>query len=156
MKLRPATHSDISQIAGLWHRSWHDAHADVTPKALTDQRTLTSFLIRTQKHIADFQVASTDSEVLGIVMIKDDELSQIYVTAAARGTGTAAKLVNWAEEQIKLAGHKKIWLACAIGNHRAARFYEKSGFKNTATITYELETLENPFQIEVWRFEKTI
>ena len=48
------------------------------------------------------------------------------------------------------------WLACAIGNDRAARFYEKNGWRRTGTIVNDAETLQGPFPLEVWRYEKAL
>jgi RimJ/RimL family protein N-acetyltransferase len=49
-----------------------------------------------------------------------------------------------------------VWLACAIGNERAARFYEKSGWRRTGTMVSQLETPNGIFPLEVWRYEKRL
>jgi hypothetical protein len=46
------------------------------------------------------------------------------------------------------------WLACAIGNERAARFYEKRGWHRAGTMINHLVTAEGEFHLEVWRYEK--
>jgi hypothetical protein len=48
------------------------------------------------------------------------------------------------------------WLACAIGNARAARFYEKSGWAMARVETVPTETSEGLFPLEVWRYEKRL
>lgn len=48
------------------------------------------------------------------------------------------------------------WLACAIGNDRAARFYEKNGWRRAGTIINEADTERGPFPLEVWRYEKPL
>jgi hypothetical protein len=53
-------------------------------------------------------------------------------------------------------GISSAWLACAVGNLRAARFYEKCGWIRTATVAIESETSEGSFPIEVWRYEKRL
>jgi ribosomal protein S18 acetylase RimI-like enzyme len=39
----------------------------------------------------------------------------------------AAALIADAEAMLAEHGVEMAWLACAVGNNRAARFYEKSG-----------------------------
>jgi ribosomal protein S18 acetylase RimI-like enzyme len=89
-------------------------------------------------------------------MLKGDELYQFYVAAEARGSGVAAELMDDAERQLAAGGVSTAWLACAIGNERAARFYEKRGWRRVATMTYEAETSEGPFPIDNWRYEKDL
>ena len=53
-------------------------------------------------------------------------------------------------------GVARAWLACAMGNNRAARFYEKCEWENVGISTEHMETSEGPFALDVWRFEKTL
>jgi ribosomal protein S18 acetylase RimI-like enzyme len=87
-------------------------------------------------------------------MVKGDELYQLYVSAMARGSGVAAALMADADAQFLANDVKTAWLACAIGNDRAARFYEKCGWHRMGTMTNHLETTEGTFLLEVWRYEK--
>ncbi len=48
------------------------------------------------------------------------------------------------------------WLACAVGNTRAARFYEKSGWRNAGTFVMMTDTSNGPFPVDQWRFEKRL
>jgi RimJ/RimL family protein N-acetyltransferase len=61
-----------------------------------------------------------------------------------------------AEARLTAAGVQTAWLACAIGNLRAARFYEKCGWTRVGTIVSRLETPEGIFPLEVWRYEKRL
>jgi hypothetical protein len=45
------------------------------------------------------------------------------------------------------------WLACAIGNDRAARFYEKTGWRRIGVMTSNLPTPAGSFALDVWRYE---
>jgi ribosomal protein S18 acetylase RimI-like enzyme len=89
-------------------------------------------------------------------MVNGDELYQLYVSAAARGTGVAAALVADAEVRIAATGAATAWLACAIGNDRAARFYEKCGWRRAGVMTSILNTAKGLFPLEVWRYEKPL
>jgi hypothetical protein len=79
--------------------------------------------------------------------VKGDELYQLFVSAQSRGSGS--QRTDW-------SGVETAWLACAIGNERAARFYEKSGWRRAGTMMNLAETSNGLFPLEVWRYEKTL
>ena len=149
-----ATHCE--DVAQLWHEGWIDGHAAIVPSALSALRTLPSFQTRTAKQLENTRVAYDQDQLLGFVMIQADEIYQMYVGPAARGKGVAQALMQDGEARIKAAGHNLAWLSCAVGNDRAARFYEKSGWVNKRIETVALETLDAPFHLDVWRFEKVL
>ena len=151
-----ATPDQIPAIAKLWHDGWYEAHETIVPKALTRLRTLDSFETRTAVHLPETRVATSGETLRGFCMVQSDELYQLYVSPTARGTGTAQDLVKDAEAEIANRGHKTAWLACAIGNSRAAQFYESCGWVNMRSESIDLETSEGPFAMEIWRFEKTV
>jgi len=153
--IRNAKQSDVKQIADLWHTGWHDAHAQIVPQELTRIRTLESFVERTLWHLANTRV-SGDKVLDGFSITKADELNQFYVSRNSRGTGLARKLLADAEQQLRSGGTSHAWLACSIGNDRAARFYSKCGWELTKTIVEELETLNGTFPLKVWKFEKQL
>jgi GNAT superfamily N-acetyltransferase len=93
---------------------------------------------------------------VGFTIIKGDELYQLYVSAPSRGSGVAAALVADAEARLAARGVKTAWLACAIGNHRAARFYEKQGWRRVGTMINELDASAGHLSLEVWRYEKLL
>jgi GNAT superfamily N-acetyltransferase len=72
-------------------------------------------------------VATIGPVVVGFVALHDDEVEQLYVDAAARGTGVAAALLAHGESVIG-ATHDRAWLAVVPGNARARRFYELAGW----------------------------
>jgi len=92
----------------------------------------------------------------GFAMLKGDELYQLYVSAESRGRGVAVALIDDAEARLAERGVAVAWLACAIGNCRAARFYEKRGWRCAGTIVNQLETTNGTFPLEVWRYEKEL
>jgi GNAT superfamily N-acetyltransferase len=99
------------------------------------------------------RVAGEPNDPTGFSIVKDNELYQLYVARTARGSGVAAALVADAERRIKRNGAKIAWLACAIGNERAARFYEKCGWRRVGTMVSQLETAKGIVPLEVWRYE---
>ena len=154
--IRAADKSEIDALAALWYEGWQDAHAQILPAELAQHRTLDSFRQRLQAALPDVRVAGPIGEPVGLCIIQDDELNQLYVTAKARGTGVAARLLADGEARIRDQGVKTAWLACAIGNERAARFYEKHGWFRTGNVVIHLEIPEGMFPLEVWRYEKTL
>jgi GNAT superfamily N-acetyltransferase len=156
MKLRPAEAAEIDRLARIWYDGWQDAHAQILPAELRRVRTLESFRDRLQAALADVRVVEMSREPVGFCFVKADELYQLFVSAAARGAGVAAALVADAEARIADAGATTAWLACAIGNERAARFYEKCGWRRTGTVVSQLDTPDGIFELEVWRYEKPL
>lgn len=93
---------------------------------------------------------------MGFCLVRGDELYQLFVAAEARGTGAAAALVADAEARLAVAGVEVAWLACAIGNERAARFYEKCGWRRVGTMINPLDTPDGVLPLEVWRYERRL
>jgi ribosomal protein S18 acetylase RimI-like enzyme len=156
MTLRPATREDIDRLAEIWHEGWHDGHARVVPEALARVRTLESFRPRLEAALADTRVAGPPGDPVGFSIVKGDELNHLYVATPARGSGVAALLIDDAETRLAATGVTTAWLACAVGNERAARFYRKRGWRLVGTIEYQAETPSGPFPVRSWRFEKDL
>ena len=152
--LENARSDDIPALAALWHSGWHEAHAAIVPAALTRLRTLESFKIRTAAHLAATRAARSEGQLLGFSMIRGNELYQLYLDPAARGSGAAQMLVHDAEDIIRSAGHARAILACSIGNKRAARFYRKCGWTCSGEHDEDLEVPNGSFTLTVWRFEQ--
>ena len=93
---------------------------------------------------------------LGFCTVKGDELYQLFVSAQSRGSGVAVALIDEAEARLSKSGVDTAWLACAIGNDRAARFYEKRGWRLAGTVVSRLDTSAGTFPLEVWRYEKSL
>lgn len=156
MTVRGAESVDTVGLARLWYDGWQDAHSQIVPAELARARTLESFERRMAAALADVRVMGPSESLLGFYMLKGDELYQFYVSAPARGAGVAAALIEDAEVWLAQRGVKIAWLNCAIGNKRAARFYEKCGWTCAGPIVSELETGDGIFSLEVWRYEKPL
>jgi GNAT superfamily N-acetyltransferase len=156
MDVRFAEESELDSLATLWHDGWQDAHASILPAELARFRTRESFRERLSAALADTRVVGPMGAPLGLYVLKGDELYQFYVAAEARGKGVAAALIADAELRLAAAGVKTAWLACAIGNTRAARFYEKSGWRRVGSMINRLETPAGEFLLEVWRYERDV
>lgn len=154
--VRGAERWEIELLARIWYDAWHESHAHLMPPALLPFRTLESFRDRLDAAVGDVRVIGTLGAPLGFCIVKGDELYQLFVSAAARGSGAAAALLADGEASLAVRGVTTAWLACAIGNERAMRFYEKHGWRRVGTMINEAETAAGAFPLECWRYEKTL
>lgn len=154
MKVRPAEERDLDQLAEVWFDGWHEAHAPIVPAELTRLRTFESFRDRLRAALPYVRVVDASGSPVGFSVLKGDELYQLFVSAQARGSGVAAALIADAELRLRANGVETAWLACAIGNERAARFYEKCGWHRVGTMLNQAETSAGTFPLDVWRYEK--
>ncbi|MEO6528782.1 MAG: GNAT family N-acetyltransferase [Gemmatimonadaceae bacterium] len=156
MQVRPAEEGEIDRLATIWFDGWHEAHALILPEELARDRTWERFRDRLATGLAGVRVAGQSGAPVGFHVTRGDELHQLYVSAEARGTGAAAVLVADAEARMFDAGVRVAWLACAIGNARAARFYEKCGWRLVGPEIAELVMSNGTLDLEVWRYEKPL
>jgi Acetyltransferases len=156
MTIRNADRSELDQLALIWYDAWQDGHAAVVPDELKQLRTYENFRERIENKLSSIRVAGQVGEPVGFCVIDGDELNQLFVSADARGKGVAAELISDGERILKENGIKTAWLACAIGNDRAARFYEKSGWIRTGNMFNNIEAPDGVIELEVWRYEKEL
>jgi GNAT superfamily N-acetyltransferase len=156
MQVTPATTDQIDQLAQLWHDTWHETHAPLASPELVRLRTLASFRDRLQAAFPDVYIVDSAGAPIGLCVLRGEELYQLFVSPGARGSGVAAALIADAEARLSQRGVETTWLACALGNHRAARFYEKHGWHRAGTFVFPAETSIGPFPVEHWRYEKRL
>ena len=149
MLVRKAVPSELDSLAQVWYDGWQDAHAAIVPVALTRLRTFESFRERLADALPNVRVVGPPEDPWGFCIVKHDELYQLFVAAHARGTGAAVALVRDAETRLAESGVETAWLACAIGNDRAARFYEKNGWQRAGTMINLAKTSSGVFSLEV-------
>jgi GNAT superfamily N-acetyltransferase len=154
--VRAAEQTEVEALTRIWYDGWQDAHAAIVPAELTRLRTFESFRQRLASALPEVRVVGALGAPVGFSILKGDELYQLFVTAASRGAGVAAALIADAEARLATRGVETAWLACAIGNDRAARFYEKRGWRRAGTVTSQLETDGGRFPLDVWRYEKRL
>jgi len=156
MRIRHAEPGDVDALARIWVDGWHEAHAELLPPELVRFRTYDHLRSRLLANLDNTSVVSSQGHLVGFALVKKDELDQLYVARGARGKGIAASLLSHALGRIGRAGHRRAWLACAIGNDRAARFYEKSGWSRQGVVTIKLDTPDGVVLLDIWRYEITI
>jgi len=154
--IRPATPADIPALTEIWYQGWHEAHAADVPAALTALRTRDDFTRRLIGLDAGLRAGGPDGAPLGFVALKPDEINQLYVAPPARGTGLAAALMADAEARLAAGGTPIARLDCGLGNHAAARFYARQGWREEGVIEVMLDTSDGPFPLPVRRFTKRL
>lgn len=153
---RPADRRDLPALAALWFDGWQDAHRTILPREIAADRTLARFDARLTRNIGAVRTIGDVGKPLGFSLITGRELNQFYVDRDARGTGVARSLIVDAEARLRDAGVTVAWLACAIGNGRAARFYEKFHWRRAGVDTIALPLGSGTFHLDVWRYERDL
>jgi GNAT superfamily N-acetyltransferase len=141
VSLRVAAPDDVVRVADVWQAAWHDGHRGRVPDALVEARDSEYFRARAGELVDHVSLAVDGDELLGVLIVKDDELMQIMVSAAARGRGVGGLLLAEAERRVATAGHEEIWLAVVPGNASARHFYESHGWVDRGQETYDAVTL---------------
>ena len=154
--LRPALRKDAAEVAEIWRRGWCDGHLGFVPDELVSVRTERSFLPRATERVGDTTVVEVEGRVAGFVMVVDDEVEQVYVSADHRGTGVAGVLLGEAERLVRDGGYASVWLAVVAGNARARRFYERSGWSDGGKFDYAALSKDGPILVPCHRYEKDV
>lgn len=156
MVLRTARLEDAKDIAQIWYHGWCDGHLGHVPDELVAVRTRVSFDLRAAQRIGDTVVATVDGAVAGFMMVVDDEVEQVYVSASHRGTGVAAVLLAEAERLVVVNGHQRAWLAVVAGNALARRFYERNGWADEGPFDYPAASVTGPVSVPSHRYTKQV
>jgi ribosomal protein S18 acetylase RimI-like enzyme len=153
--LRAGTADDVDAIADVWHRAWRDGHLGHVPDALLVHRGVESFRRRVPERLSATTVATIESVIVGFVMVRSDELEQLFVSESARGSGAAVALIRHGESIIR-EHFGLAWLAVATGNARARRFYEREGWSDAGPFDYQAQVVGGSFSVPCHRYEKRL
>lgn len=152
--LRKGNEEDAREITEIWHLGWRDGHLGFVPRELVAARTEESFRARAAARVGEATVAVVDGAIAGFVIVVDDEVEQLYVSASHRGTGIADVLMSEAERQIRARGHSKAWLAVVAGNARARAFYERAGWRDEGPFEYAADAENGTIGVPCRRYTK--
>jgi len=156
VEIRSAASEDAGAVAEIWRVGWRDGHEGLVPQELVEIRTDESFRTRAAKRVRDTTVATVEGGVAGFVMVVDDEVEQVYVSSAHRGSGVAHALIAEAERHVKANGHDQAWLAVVAGNGRARAFYERAGWEDEGPFDYAAATERGPITVPCHRYTKKL
>jgi GNAT superfamily N-acetyltransferase len=156
LTLRPARPDDAPAVAEIWRSGWRDGHLGHVPDELLAARTDASFDVRAAERTGDTAVAVVHGVVAGFVMVVGDEVEQVYVGQAHRGTAVAAALLAEAERLVAAGGHERAWLAVVAGNTRARRFYERNGWTDEGPFDHRAEGPGGPIRVPAHRYVKQL
>src|SRR5688572_13002870 len=95
--LRAALPDDAPTLAGSWHVGWCDGRRVLVSQELIEARHEDSFRTRAAQRVNDTMVALVQGQIAGFVMVVDNEVEQVYVSALHRGEGVADMLMADAE-----------------------------------------------------------
>ncbi|GAA3997480.1 GNAT family N-acetyltransferase [Sphingomonas humi] len=151
MIIRPATAADLPAIDQVFRTSFCDTFAH-----LYDPADLAAFLdgftaATWQAEFDDpdyaFQVGEVGGKVVGYIKLGPNklphvepgqllELKQLYLLKEAQGTGLAHGLMNWALDEAKLRGARRMALSVWSENWRAQAFYDRYGFEDRGPVGF--------------------
>jgi ribosomal protein S18 acetylase RimI-like enzyme len=154
--LRPAADDDVETLAVLWHDGWCDGHLADAPAVLLKDRTLDVFRARTRFRLDDMTVATVDGAIAGFVIVTDDEVEQVYVDRAFRGTSVAKTVLQEGERRVGAQGYDEAWLAVVEGNARARAFYAREGWVDEGLQEYDVPATDPPLVWNVHRYTKRL
>src|SRR5215204_4958380 len=154
--LRRALPVDAPTIAEIWHLGWRDGHLGFVSQELIAARQEDSFRTRAAQRVNDTTLAVVQGRIAGFVMVVDNEVEQVYVSAHHRGKGVADMLMADAERRIKDAGYSSAWLAVVAGNTRARWFYERRGWSDSGLFEYAAAGDYGPIPVPSHRYVKDL
>jgi ribosomal protein S18 acetylase RimI-like enzyme len=154
--VRPATAADIPALSAIWYQGWTEAHRAHVPQALIRLRTPESFRIRLTRMLAQVITLGPVGAPLGFCAIKGDEIYQMYVAPAARGSDVAVRLLSAGESRLRDRGIKIARLDVIADNPRAIAFYTRCGWGNGKLQPVHLDTLGAPFTLTCLVLSKTL
>jgi transcriptional regulator GlxA family with amidase domain/GNAT superfamily N-acetyltransferase len=154
VELRPAREQDAAAVAAVWEPAWRDGHLGHVPAAVVALRTPETFRSRAAAMMAGTTVAELDGAIVGFATVSGDEVEQVFVAAASRGSGVAAALLEDAERRVAAAGHDTAWLAVVTGNARARRFYERCGWADDGGFEYAARHADGTVAVPCRRYVK--
>lgn len=153
--LRAPGERDVDTIAQVWHQGWRDGHLDHVPAALLPYRTVEHFRARVPPRLANTTLGMLAGAVVGLVVVHDDELEQLFVLGAGRGTGLADMLLRRGEQLIAQR-FEEAWLAVTSENTRARRFYEREGWHDAGALAYRAEIPGASLPVPSRRYRKLV
>ncbi|MET9380598.1 GNAT family N-acetyltransferase [Streptomyces sp. NPDC002928] len=143
--LRRATGPDAAQAADVWLRSFDAALPTVVrPRSDDDVR---DYFREVVVPLRETWVADSLGTVVGVMVLNDELLSQLYLDPGWRGRGIGDRFVGLAKER----SPQGLTLWTFQVNKPAHRFYERHGFVAVAQTDGSGNEEREPDVRYVWR-----
>ncbi len=152
LRIRPVRVEEATELAALAARTFRDAFGpDNNPEDLQLHLATTYTPDRMREALQDPECTSLFAEVDGVTVgyaqlfprqpdppLGDGArmLSRFYLEQGWLGQGIAPRLMDAVKEDARRRGARYLWLTVWQQNHRAARFYEKCGFRTSGSTTF--------------------
>ncbi|HEX3807474.1 MAG TPA: GNAT family N-acetyltransferase [Gaiellaceae bacterium] len=147
MKVRPAVPADAEALARVHWLSSNTAYGRNDPFA---RRLAASHRLFAEDGARPFLVEA-DGEVIGTLVVGDDELHAIYIHPDWWGTAAGQLLLDQAHASLAETCENAT-LTCLADNPRARRFYERNGWELVETL---VEPHFGGVPTEVCRYRKS-
>lgn len=125
--LRRGTEDDVVEVAELYVRARMAAIPAIPLMVHTDEETRSWIAQRVIPQTELWVAESDDRACVGMLVLEDEWVDQLYVEPALTGRGIGRELIALAKRE-RPAG-LRLWTFEA--NIRAGRFYERHGFRAT-------------------------
>jgi diamine N-acetyltransferase len=157
LKIRRGKPEDAEVLAPLAVKIFKDTFAENPLNKPEDMQAYISqsmsvraFRMELEDTKSIFYFAEMGDEMIGYAMLREGstedcvadknpiELNRLYVLHEFHGKGIAEIMMNKCFEIATEKGYKTMWLGVWEYNYRAARFYEKLGFKKIGNHIFQL------------------
>jgi diamine N-acetyltransferase len=157
LKIRRGKPQDAEILAPLAVKIFNDTFAENPLNKPEDMQayiaesmSVKAFRAELEDANSIFFIAEIDDNSIGYAMLREGttedcvadknpiELNRLYVSNEFHGKGIAEKIMNKCFEIALEKSYKTMWLGVWEFNYRAARFYEKLGFKKVGNHIFQL------------------
>ncbi|MDF3935470.1 GNAT family N-acetyltransferase [Pseudomonas citronellolis] len=129
LTLRPATPADAEAILRIldatYEFTWKPQLTAEARARFEAQRRTPAYV---REHLAHFQLACRDDQVIGLVDWRDDFIDALHVSPHAQRTGAGGALLRHAERRIAADGYRQVRLETDTFNVQSRAFYAAHGY----------------------------
>lgn len=141
--IRNAEESDTEQVGMTHYKAWMETYTGLLPeKFLAGRSPEKSIATFRRSKCSNLVVAEIGGEIVGFCGWGEfrertdgdgrpmGEIQGIYLLDAYKRNHLGRRMMDFAEEQLKDGGYRKVGLWVLSTNENAIRFYEKLGFEH--------------------------
>ena len=154
--IRTAQPDELEEVGRLYYAVWRETQAPLQPPAVAAYRDEEFFITRVKRFPTTPTVVACQGKLLGFAAWTGNYLGQLYVARDGRSLGIGRALLKHSEEAIRTAGFRNATLHCLVGNDNACLFYERCGWRHSANLTEQAETLNGLVEVSCWEMVKEL